>query len=95
MATIKRLVLDLLKPHRPSIVEFADGVAESSGVAGVNAVLLETDREVQNVKLTLEGDDLDVESVEARVEELGGTVHSVDEVSVGEYRVDESKTPQG
>ncbi len=91
---IQRLVLDLLKPHEPGIVEFAETVAACDGVDGVNAVLVETDREVQNLKLTLEGDAIDARVVEETVEELGGTVHSIDEVVCGERVVEQSETPQ-
>ena len=50
MVTARRLVLDLLKPHEPDVVTFADAVAGLDGVDGVNVVLVETDKEVQTVK---------------------------------------------
>lgn len=91
---IKRLVVDLLKPHEPSIAEFATTVAATTGVDGVNATLIETDREVQNIKLTIEGDDIDQDEVEEEIDNLGGNVHSVDEVACGETLVEQSDTPQ-
>ncbi|MDS0301042.1 DUF211 domain-containing protein [Halogeometricum sp. S1BR25-6] len=94
MANVRRLVLDLLKPHEPDVVTFAESVAGCDGVAGVNVVLMETDKEVQNVKLTIEGDSIPVDAVHDTVEDLGGTVHSIDEVVCGEFIVEESKTPQ-
>ncbi|MFC4357492.1 DUF211 domain-containing protein [Halobium salinum] len=94
MADVTRLVLDLLKPHDPDLVEFSNGVAESPSVEGLNTTLIETDREVQNVKLTVEGDAVDAAEVEAAVEDLGGTVHSIDEVTVGDRPVQERPTPQ-
>ncbi|SFG90426.1 hypothetical protein SAMN04488063_3230 [Halopelagius inordinatus] len=94
MVDVRRLVLDLLKPHEPDVVTFAESVADCDGVAGVNVVLVETDKEVQNVKLTIEGDSVPVDAVHDTVEDLGGTVHSIDEVVCGESVVEESKTPQ-
>lgn len=94
MTNVRRLVLDLLKPHEPDVVTFAESVAGCDGVAGVNVVLVETDKEVQNVKLTIEGDSIPVDAVHDIVEDLGGTVHSIDEVVCGEFIVEESKTPQ-
>jgi hypothetical protein len=94
MANVRRLVLDLLKPHDPDAVAFADAVADCAGVSGVNAVLVESDKEVQNVKLTIEGESVPVEGVYHTVEDLGGSVHSIDEVVCGETVVEESKTPQ-
>lgn len=94
MAPIRRVVVDLLKPHEPRIVEFAQRIADSDGVAAVNATLIEIDEKVQNVKLTLEGTDIDFSHLEDRIGELGGSVHSVDEIVCGERVVEESKTPQ-
>jgi hypothetical protein len=94
MAPIRRLVLDLLKPHRPTAIEFARDVSDLDGVAGANAVLVEVDEEVQNVKLTVEGEDVDFEAVEGVVDELGGSVHSIDQVACGERVIEESETPQ-
>lgn len=94
MVEIKRVVLDVLKPHDPSVLTFGERTATCDGVDGVNVVLLETDREVQNIKLTVEGQDLDFEAVEATIEELGGTIHSIDEVACGEVLVEESETHQ-
>ncbi|AKU08836.1 MULTISPECIES: DUF211 domain-containing protein [Haloferax] len=94
MAPIRRLVLDVLKPHSPSTVEFAREVADAAGVAGVNATLLETDREVQNLRLVVEGEAVDDDEVERRIRDLGGTVHSVDEVVAGETLVEYRDQPQ-
>jgi len=87
-------VLDLLKPHDPDLVAFAAAAAARDGVSGVNVVLVEIDRDVQNVKMTLEGDSIPVDAVRETVEDLGGTVHSIDEVICGESMVEESPTPQ-
>jgi hypothetical protein len=94
MAPVRRLVVDVLKPHDPPLIEFTDRLTEVEGVAGVTASLIELDTEVQNVKLTVEGADLAFDAVEDRVEGLGGTVHSVDQVSCGEYVVEDRRTPQ-
>ncbi|WP_458207966.1 DUF211 domain-containing protein [Haladaptatus sp. NG-SE-30] len=94
MASLRRIVLDLLKPHEPTILEFARLVGESDGVEGVDATLLETDKKVENVKLTIEGDGIAYDDVSDVIEELGGTVHSIDKVAYGEYIVEERKTPQ-
>ena len=93
-APIRRLVLDLLKPHDPTTVEFARHVAAVDGVTGVNAMVIEVDADVENLKLTVEGDDVDFDGVEAAISALGGSLHSVDEVACGDHLVEESETPQ-
>jgi len=92
MATVRRLVLDVLKPHDPPLVAFTDRIAEVGGVVGVSTTLIELDREVQNVEVTLEGDELDVAAIEAAIEQLGGTVHSVDQVACGERVVGDRRS---
>ncbi|MFB6136934.1 MAG: DUF211 domain-containing protein [Halobacteriaceae archaeon] len=94
MAETKRLILDILKPHEPELPEFVGALADADSVDAVNASLLEIDREVQNVKLTIAGDDVDFHELESLVGELGGTIHSVDRVVCGEYVVEERATPQ-
>ncbi|WP_255149207.1 DUF211 domain-containing protein [Halorarius halobius] len=94
MAQVRRLVIDVLKPHDPPLLEFTERVADLGGVAGASGSLIELDQEVQNVKLTVEGDELDYDAVRDRVETLGGTVHSVDQVACGEYVVKDRRTPQ-
>ena len=87
-------MVDVLKPHDPPLLEFTERVAGAESVAGVTSSLIELDQEVQNVKLTLEGEDVDFEAIETTVETLGGTVHSVDQVACGEYAVDDLPTLQ-
>lgn len=94
MAPVRRLVIDVLKPHEPSLLEFTDQVAETESVEGVTSSLIELDQEVQNIKLTFEGDDVNFEAIEAKVETLGGSVHSVDQVSSGEHIVTDRRTLQ-
>jgi len=92
MAPLRRLVVDVLKPHDPPLVAFTEHLADLDSVAGASASLVELDQEVQNIELTLEGEDVDFEAVEAAVEELSGTVHSVDEVACGESVVADRPT---
>jgi hypothetical protein len=94
MAVIRRVVIDILKPHEPGSVEFAQRIADLDGIGGVNAALVETDQQVQNVKLTIEGEDIGYDALSEVIVDLGGTIHSIDEVACGEYLVEESRTPQ-
>jgi hypothetical protein len=94
MAAVRRVVVDVLKPHDPSLLAFTERLAEIDSVAGVTASLIELDQEVQNVKITAEGEAVDFDEIDAAVADLGGTVHSVDEVACGEYVVDDRRTLQ-
>ena len=94
MTIVRRLVVDVLKPHDPPLVEFATQVADLDSVDGATVSLIELDKEVQNVKLTVEGEALDVTTVTTTVEELGGSIHSTDQVACGEYIVEDRRTLQ-
>ena len=92
MSSIKRLVLDLLKPNEIENVEFARTLADLDGVEGANVSLLESDKDVQNLKITIEGGSIENDTVASTIENLGGTIHSVDEVVCGDRMVEESST---
>ncbi|MCU4717802.1 DUF211 domain-containing protein [Halapricum hydrolyticum] len=94
MSALRRLVLDLLKPNEVETVQFARRLADIEGVDGANVSLLESDKDVQNLKITIEGESIDDEAVATEVEALGGTIHSVDEVVCGDRLVEESPTHQ-
>lgn len=94
MGEIRRLVFDVLKPHEPPMLDLTQRVTEAEGVTGVNATLVEIDKNVINVKLTIEGESIDYESVEHLIEDSGGSIHSIDQVACGEHIVEESPTPQ-
>lgn len=89
-----RIVLDILKPHEPIIPTFAKYLSEINGVEGVNITLLEIDKETENIKVTMQGDDLDYDVITQAIEEYGGSIHSVDEVVAGKKIIEEVTTPQ-
>ncbi len=91
---IRRLVLDVLKPHKPTVVELSLALSDLDGVEGVNIIIYEIDQQVENAKITIAGSNVDFEIVRRKLEELGATIHSVDEVAAGKKIIEEVKTPQ-
>jgi uncharacterized protein len=91
---IKRLVLDVLKPHHPTIIEVAKRLSVVEGVAGVNIAVHEVDQETESIKITLEGPAINYDQVLETIESVGAAVHSVDMVSAGSKLVEEAATPQ-
>lgn len=89
MPAIKRLVLDVLKPHDPKIVEFTQQVGEEPSVEGVTSKLVDIEEEVRTLRVSVEGEDLDMDALEDRITDLSGSIHSIDEVSCGETVVDD------
>ena len=94
MAKIRRLVLDTLKPHEPNIIDLANELGELEGVSAVNISIYELDRMVENAKITIEGEDLSFKGVSDMIEEMGGTIHSIDEVVAGKMIIDDAATLQ-
>ena len=91
---IRRLVIDALKPMEPNIVELAKVISVKNGVSAVNISMVEIDLKVENAKITIEGDDIDYEEIRELIEDMGGSVHSIDEVVAGKMIIDDSATLQ-
>ena len=94
MGRIRRLVLDTLKPHDPSIIDLAQSLSELTGVEAVNISIYEMDRKVENAKITIEGSDIQFEAIEGVISDNGGAIHSIDEVVAGRIIIDDASTPQ-
>ena len=86
---VTKMVLDVLKPHQPSILELSKLLGELDGVSSVNTVLREVDADTETVVLSIEGPRLDYDSVLDVIEQCSASVHSVDEVSVERVDTDD------
>ena len=94
MSDIRRLVLDVLKPHDPDMTELAQEISAMEGVEAVNMALVEIDEEVENIKATIEGEGLDLDKLRESIQDLGGSLHSVDEIVCGSRTIEQVETPQ-
>jgi hypothetical protein len=84
--SIKKLVLDVLKPREPPIYELAAKLTNCQGVSEVNILLAEIDQNTESIKVSINGDDIDIDSIKKCVEEYGASIHSIDEVTVAKRR---------
>lgn len=80
---VKLLVLDILKPHQPNIVEFGQTVKHANGIKNLDISVYAIDEKTESVKMVLEGDILDFEVIRKTIEDFGAVVHSVDKVAIG------------
>lgn len=94
MGKIRRLVLDVLKPHHPTIIDWAKQLSDLAGVDAVNLNVYEIDQKVENVKVTIQGRDVSHDRILEVIKENGGSLHSIDEVVAGALIIDESITLQ-
>ncbi|MCS7102839.1 MAG: DUF211 domain-containing protein [Candidatus Korarchaeum sp.] len=79
---IRKLVLDVVKPHDPDIIEIADAVSKLKGVKRVDIEVRDYDTNIERLKLVIEGDDLDEDDILELVRYYGGNVASIDGVTV-------------
>ena len=91
---IQRLVLDVLKPHDPGLIEFTEYVESLDEVSGVTSKLVEIEENVRTIRVAIEGEGLDPDRIEAEIADIGGSIHSIDEVSAGERIVDDRWLPR-
>jgi hypothetical protein len=82
MSSVKRLVLDVLKPHQPNTLDFARAIASLGEDYLVDIHVLEVDEKTETVQVIIEGSNLDFELISSAIDENGSSLHSIDEVSV-------------
>jgi len=83
MVAIKRIVLDVLKPHQPSAIEFAQAIAGASDDCHVRLLVLEMDEKTETMQIEVSGERIDFDAVKMSISDMGGSLHSIDEVEVG------------
>ena len=86
-ASIKRIVIDSLKPRETTVVDLSRALADSKGVDEVDIVVTEVDVRTETTKLTIRGSDVDYEALLNVMKDHGATVRSVDEISVAKSKV--------
>ncbi len=93
---LTRIILDVLKPHEPSIDMLAIELVklEGANVTGVNITLDEVDVKTQSIKMIIEGLSLNYPLIRRKLESLNCAIHSLDQVIAGETKVEYIETPQ-
>ena len=93
--TVKRLVIDVLIPHDPGEIVYTEKISELEGTEGITVHVMEVDEKTKTVEMTIEGEALLFEDIKEIIEELGGSVHSIDRVSAGSRIVDSRAEGEG
>jgi hypothetical protein len=82
MPLLKRIVLDVLKPHSPNALEFASAIAGQHAECRVRLTVIEMDERTETTVIAIEGEDIPYDAVVETITRLGGSLHSIDEVEV-------------
>ena len=82
MVTVKRLVLDVLKPHQPGALDFCREIATLGPDYQVCLIVEEVDENTQTVQLEVRGAALELTVIAEAIAGMGASLHSVDQVEV-------------
>jgi hypothetical protein len=82
MAKLRRIVLDVLKPHQPGVLEFSAALADSLDGCRIRLQVAERDEQTESVTVEVTGEEVEFEAVTVKINEMGGSIHSIDEVEV-------------
>lgn len=82
MVKLKRVKLDILKPHHPNAVDFAAGLAADTPGCTIEVRVLEMDENTETLEVVIAGQDIRFDLLLESIAALGGSLHSVDEVVV-------------
>ena len=80
MVSIKRVVLDVLKPHQPNVIELSTAIAELGDDYRVRLTVIELDTKTETLQLEVTGNELDFALIESTLKDMGASLHSIDEV---------------
>jgi len=82
MVLVKRVVLDVLKPHQPNALEFTRAIAEVGSDYRVRLTVLEVDENTETIQVEVESEAIDFPAVASIIGDMGASLHSIDEVEV-------------
>lgn len=76
------MLLDVLKPHRPDSITFAKTIAGVGPGYCVKLVVLELDENTETLQLEVSAGAIDFDAILSAIQDMGGSLHSIDEVEV-------------
>ncbi len=79
---VNKLVLDVLKPNEPSIIDLGKSFYKNKNIDCVSINVLEVDKKTENVKVVIEGKDLNFNKIKDIIENQGSVIHSIDGIIV-------------
>jgi len=82
MTCLNRIVLDVLKPRSPNALEFASAVADTNEGCEITVVVTEVDEKTETTLVTVTGENIKYEQLVETISRFGGSIHSIDEVTV-------------
>ena len=78
MVSIKRIVLDVLKPHQPGTLELATAMASLGDDYLVRMTVLDVDKNTESLQIEIIGKSIDFSAIESTLTSMGASLHSID-----------------
>lgn len=82
MVVVKKMILDVLKPHQPNSLEFSCNLAGVGDDYRVELTVIEVDENTETLQIKIEGSDLNFDAIQSAITEMSGALHSIDIVEV-------------
>lgn len=79
--TVRRLLLDVLKPRESSIIELSKVICSINGIDEVEVIVSEVDSKTETIKVTIKGSQIEYDRVLKVIEKHGASIKGVDEIS--------------
>ena len=80
--SIKRVLLDALKPRELSIVDLAKALGSVGEKSEVEIIVSEVDAKTETLKVTIQGSNIDYAVVSRIMDQYGVSLRGIDEIKV-------------
>ena len=80
--SIRRLIVDSLKPRETNIIDLSRVICSVNGVEEVDITVTEVDVKTETIRLTIRGPNISYEDLSKIMNEHGVTIRSIDEINV-------------
>ena len=80
--SVKRVLLDALKPRELSIVDLAKALGSVDEKGEVEIIVREVDARTEPLKVTIKGSNIDYEAVSKIMDQYGISIRGIDEINV-------------
>ncbi len=85
--SIRRLVLDVLKPREVTIVDISKALCDVNGVEEVNVVVTEVDVKTETIRLTIKGSNICYDDMAKVLTNYSCAIRSIDEIDVYKHKL--------
>jgi hypothetical protein len=82
---IIRIVLDVMSPAAQSMVDLAEKLNKIDGISQVDVTLQELEKNVEDLKVTLDGYGLDFEKIREIIKDFGAVIRNVDSITSAKH----------